>query len=56
MLAIPKRDRNLWPASVSLFNLECVVTEIGYNQTRVCRRIACRSGASESVLPSPHKS
>jgi hypothetical protein len=56
MLATPKRGRYLWPASVSLFNLGRVVTKIGYNQTRVCRRVACPSGASDSVLSSPHAS
>lgn len=54
MLASPKREGNLWPASVSLFNLECVVTKIGYNQTRVCRRIACPCGASDIVSPRAH--
>lgn len=54
MLASPKREGNLWPASVSLFNLECVETKIGYNQTRVCRRVACPSGASDSVSPRAH--
>lgn len=56
MLAHPKRAGYLWPASVSLRRLRCVVTKMGYNQTRVCRRMACPSGASDNVPPSPHGS
>lgn len=56
MLAHPKRARYLWPASVSLCSLRCVVTKMGYNQTRVCRPMACPFGASDTVPPSPHES
>lgn len=53
MLAHPKRAKYFWLASVSLCSLRCVVTRMGYNQTRVCRHMACPSGASDSV-PSAH--
>lgn len=53
MLAHPKRAGYLRPASVSLRSLRCVVTKMGYNQTRVCRRVACPSGASDNVPSSP---
>lgn len=56
MLAHPERAGYLWPASVSLRSSGCVVTKMGYNQTRVCRRMACPSGASDSVPSSPHGS
>lgn len=32
------------------------MTKMGYNQTRVCRPMACPSGASDNVLSSPHGS
>lgn len=53
MLAHPKRAGYPRPASVSLHSLRCVVTKMGYNQTRVCRRVACPSGASDNVPSSP---
>lgn len=56
MLAHPKKARCLWPAGASLRNLRCVVTKMGYNQTRVCWHVACPSGASDNVPSSPHGS